>query len=199
MTDRAEIVERLGRPRAVPRSVGEGVAALIAARGDARKLKAVFERSLVPMVMWDGDRRYVDVNRPASLWFRLSADEMRRYTMDDLAPADRLGVIERDWARMLEAGCKVNHYVAARPDGSRVDTAFCAIANVLPGLHVSVFAPVDWPEDELGAIEDDGSDPLASLTAREIEVLALAADGLSGPELAAQLVLSPATVRTHFQ
>src|SRR5579884_1073525 len=124
---------------------------------------------------------------------------MRRYTMDDLAPADQLGVIEREWARMLDTGCTASHYLAARPDGARVDIVFCAIANVLPGLHVSVFAPVDWPEDELGAIEDYGSDPFASLTAREIEVLALAADGLGGPELAEQLVLSPATVNTHFK
>jgi DNA-binding CsgD family transcriptional regulator len=37
------------------------------------------------------------------------------------------------------------------------------------------------------------------LTPREIEVLALAAEGLSGPGIAEQLVLSPATVKTHFQ
>jgi DNA-binding CsgD family transcriptional regulator len=38
-----------------------------------------------------------------------------------------------------------------------------------------------------------------SLTAREIEVLLLAADGHSGPELAQQLSLSPATVNAHFK
>ena len=30
-------------------------------------------------------------------------------------------------------------------------------------------------------------------------MLALAADGLSGPELAQELVLSPATINTHFK
>lgn len=37
------------------------------------------------------------------------------------------------------------------------------------------------------------------LSEREREVLQLAADGLGAPEIAKRLVLSPATVRTHFQ
>jgi PAS domain S-box-containing protein len=41
-----------------------------------------------------------------------------------------------------------------------------------------------------------GSRPLSG---REIEVLRLAAEGLSGPEIAEQLVLGPATVKTHFE
>jgi DNA-binding CsgD family transcriptional regulator len=39
----------------------------------------------------------------------------------------------------------------------------------------------------------------AVLSDREVELLQLAADGLSGPEIARRLSLSPATVKTHFE
>jgi DNA-binding CsgD family transcriptional regulator len=47
--------------------------------------------------------------------------------------------------------------------------------------------------------QDSHLDTVIALTAREIEVLLLAADGHSGPELAQALMLSPATVNAHFK
>jgi DNA-binding NarL/FixJ family response regulator len=44
-----------------------------------------------------------------------------------------------------------------------------------------------------------GRDLLADLTARERQVMALAAEGHSNGEIAAKLFLSPLTVRTHIQ
>jgi DNA-binding CsgD family transcriptional regulator len=187
------------RLRRVQRSVGAAAEAVLGARGETQKLKRIFEHSDVPMVMVDGRRRYVEVNRPARLWFRLSLDELRTFAIGDLTPAPRDGVMEQTWARLLDVGCVAGRYPVAGNDGSRLDVVYYGLAHVLPGLHLIAFAPADWPEDELEAIEDDRPDAFISLTPREIEVLTLAADGLSGPELAQALVLSPATVRTHFK
>jgi DNA-binding CsgD family transcriptional regulator len=151
------------------------------------------------MVLVDARRRYVDVNHLARLWFRLSLEEIRMYTVDDLMPTDQSGVIERQWARLLETGHVAGDYLEVKPDGARIAVAFKGIAHVLPGLHVIVFAPADWPDGELGATGDDGADDSAPLTQRELEVLALAADGLAGPALARELALSPTTVNTHFK
>jgi DNA-binding NarL/FixJ family response regulator len=44
---------------------------------------------------------------------------------------------------------------------------------------------------------DLAPDSMAVLTERELEVVALVAHGLTNDEIAAELVLSPATARTH--
>jgi two-component system nitrate/nitrite response regulator NarL len=50
-----------------------------------------------------------------------------------------------------------------------------------------------------GEIRVRGVDDQPPLTTREHEILVLVAGGLSAPGIAEQLVLSPATVRTHLQ
>jgi DNA-binding CsgD family transcriptional regulator len=198
MTGSTTRSDRVPHTDHVPPSVRATAEAVIGARGEAPRLKRIFEHSHVPMVMVDGRRRYVDGNRPARLAFRLSLAEMRRYGIDDLTPPHLIRVLEDAWAQLLDTGCVAGRYQVAGPDGSRLEIVYCGLAHVLPGLHLIAFAPADWPEHELD-IDDEGPNAAASLTPREIEVLALAADGLSGPKLAQELVLSPATVNTHFK
>jgi ATP/maltotriose-dependent transcriptional regulator MalT len=84
------------------------------------------------------------------------------------------------------------------PVGTHLHVTYYALADALPGVHLIAFAPAEWPERELvGDLPRVA--PFPTLTPRELEVLSLAADGSSGPEIAPQLVVSPTTVRTHFQ
>ena len=182
----------------VSRRVGAAAEAVLGARDKAWNLMRIFEHSHVPMVMVDGSRRYIEVNRLARLWFRRSLNEMRSLAIGDLTPAPRDGSMQQAWARLLDIGSIAGRYPVDGNDGRRLDIVYYGLAHVLPGLHLIAFAPADWPEDELDRTEDRAPD-IASLTPREIEVLALAADGLNGPDLAHELVLSVATVNTHFK
>jgi PAS domain S-box-containing protein len=174
------------------------VTAVRGAVGEQRRLREVFDGTPIPMVMVDGERRYLDGNGPARLMFRINLEELRGYRVDDLTPPHMTGVLDQIWTRLLTTGWISGSYDVAGPDGSRFEVAYYALANVLPGVHLGAFTLADWPDDELNVLEADADDPAIPLTPREIEVLTLAARGYSGPQIARQLVLSPATVKNHF-
>lgn len=182
----------------VPRSIRAVAAAACNARGDATKLDRIMEQSPVPMAMIDGERRYVEANRPARLMFRLSLDELRGCRVDDLTPRYMRERLEELWAQLLSERWTTGTYLVSGRDGSLIEVVYWTMANALPGLHVGVFAPAGWPDDELLAPDREDLGPPTSLTPRESEVLTLAARGFSGPEIAEELVLSRATVKTHL-
>jgi DNA-binding NarL/FixJ family response regulator len=122
-----------------PPIVGAAAEAAVRARGQALRLKRVFDRSHVPMVMLDDRRHHVDANRPARLAFRLSLAQLLRLTSDDVVPRDELPIL------------------------------------------------------------DEGTGRANALTSRQREILQLAAEGLSAPGIAEELVLSRSTVGTHFE
>jgi DNA-binding CsgD family transcriptional regulator len=197
MTQRARPLTEPSRSELVRRNVAAALEAVLDARVQVPELRRIFEHSRVPMVMTDGRPRIVEINHTARLWFRLNRDEMRTFAIGDVTPADPPGGIELAWSRLLEVGRVEGRYPAYAPDGSRLDLVYCGVAHIVPGLHLIAFAPADWPAPEFDAITDDRHEASAALTPREIELLALAANGLTGPDLAQQLFISPATVRSH--
>ncbi|HXA54492.1 MAG TPA: response regulator transcription factor [Solirubrobacteraceae bacterium] len=66
-----------------------------------------------------------------------------------------------------------------------------ALRNVLEGRAVM---PAGWH-----AISTQGSDPLATLSAREREILSLLSCGMSNKQIAAQLTISSNTVKFHLR
>ncbi|MFL5906540.1 MAG: LuxR C-terminal-related transcriptional regulator [Solirubrobacterales bacterium] len=184
----------------IPSGVRPSADAVRAARGRVSELRRVVEQSRIPMVIVDNKRRYLEVNRSALLFFRRSLTEMRRLRVDDFTRPDRLGMLETVWRQMMETGCVAGTGQAATPDGGRFDTGYWGMANVLPGKHVFAFAlGLARVGDEPTGPGDRETAPFSPLTPRELDLLQLAAHGLSGPKIAERLVLSRSTVRTHFE
>jgi DNA-binding CsgD family transcriptional regulator len=148
--------------------------------------------------MVDDHRRYVEANRAARSALALTIDELRQLRVDDMTPPNLWPLLESNWERMLDTGC-VMSYEVAPPGGNYLGFSYYWIADVLPARHLIAFVPPGWPvargEPDT---RDHGFALVSPLTRREQQVLELAADGLNGPLIAKELVLSTATVRTHF-
>jgi PAS domain S-box-containing protein len=121
----------------------------------------------------------------------------------------RQPVIETDLSGMLDA----RRAAAAERLGLRSGLAFPAVADDGPLAVLSYYSLDRRPPNERlgrtltglgreigrflsGRRADLG---MGTLTPRELQVLRLAAEGRSGPQIAASLVVSPATIKTHFE
>jgi DNA-binding CsgD family transcriptional regulator len=185
----------------LPRWVGAYAEKAIAARGNLELVRQLLDDSPIPMVIYDDDRRYVEANHPAEVALGMSRDELRRRRLDDLTPAHLIPALHAGWARLMETGVWAGPYDSGQPEsGTWLGIVYYCLANLLPGQHFNVFAPMGWPGAHTSAeVLVDANGGSAALTPRELEVLQLAATGRNGPMIADELVVSQATVNTHFQ
>jgi DNA-binding CsgD family transcriptional regulator len=183
----------------VPAALRQATRAVSAIRGRALQLHRLFNRSLIPMLMVDNERRYIEVNPAARLFFRMSLQELRQRRIDDLT-ADWPEMIAR-WEDLMEQGTLSDRHCLTLKDGSSLCIFYAAQANALPGHHLIVFVPADWPGDELDELQPGagGDELLSSLSGRQREVLRLVAMGANASQIAAELSISEATVRTHVK
>ena len=168
------------------------------ALADPKRLERLFNETDYPMLTVDGERRYLEVNRPARLLIRRTLDEMRQMRIDDLTPADGVEILESAWHELVTTGSVNGSYALGFPDGTRLDLVYSAISFPHRARHLIVFTPATWSEHELAQSRSAGANLAIELTPRELEVLSLAAMGNSAPRMAEQLVIGESTVKTHL-
>ena len=184
----------------LPSALRAAAGTIGASRGRALQLHAVFDRSLIPMVMVDSQRRVEQVNAAARLLSRMSLADLRGRRIDDFTQPQNLPVLAAEWAELMQRGTRTGRYHVVFPDGGTLWILYAGIANALPAQHLIVFVPADWPGDELDSIQPAKEDKTGpGLSHRQVDVLRLVAVGASASEIATELSISEATVRTHVK
>jgi DNA-binding NarL/FixJ family response regulator len=169
------------------------------ARNQPQQLDRVLARSPVPLVLMDESRRFRHANTAACMTLRLGLGDLLSRRAHDIVLPFAMTTFETAWAQMRDAGLvEVEDLALEGGDEAPVTVTARGIAEAMPGLYLAGFAPSSLSGEKLAVLPND-SQPAAPLTPRELELLQLAADGLCGPMIAEELVLSRATVRTHFE
>lgn len=175
-------------------------------------LFAIFEHSRNPMLLADDDRNYVNVNEAACDLLGYPPGQLVGMRIDDITLPEYRPFLDDTWAAFLARGGSIGVFPVVRADGTTVDVEFNATANVVPGLHLSIFINplASGAADGLDADADEDKvtdEPVAVLTARggrlltddERTVMTLLALGQNWHDIAADLETDVASVRALTQ
>jgi PAS domain S-box-containing protein len=115
-------------------------AAQDALRRNEQLLRAIFEGALDAMLLADDQGRYVDANPAACELFGVPHDELMGRNLVEFAGPGYDG--EAAYRSFREQGRMRGEFPLKRPDGARRVLDFSAVANVVPGLHLSVLRDI---------------------------------------------------------
>ncbi|MEA2450954.1 MAG: two-component system, NarL family, nitrate/nitrite response regulator NarL [Thermoleophilaceae bacterium] len=133
------------------------------------------------LVVIDDDRRYLAASDNATALIGARPDGVLRSRLHEDVPPEHRPTLDRIWAKFDEKGALSGTTEVLRRDGARTAVTLIGTWNFGAGQHHAEIA--------LGL----------GTTVRELEVLQLAADGLNTLQIAARLVISPLTVKSHFE
>ncbi len=163
--------------------------------GWERLFWTVFERTANPVALLDEQRRIVELNDAAVALLGGDREALIGRSMgDSVLPSERARAAA-EWEQFLRSGEYTGSRDLLRADGSTARVEFAAKLVDVGEQHRAVY--VLTPEEA-----DDAAAPTAAelvLTAREREIVRLIALGRDTSEIAAELHVSPETVRSHVR
>jgi PAS domain S-box-containing protein len=161
----------------------------------------VFRRTSNPIALLDDQRRIIDINDAGlALVDRSHAEVLGLDITGIVLPAERADA-ERQWEAFMRSGAYTGSRDLLRPDGSTVEVDFAARLAVVGGRRLAIYVILSKSGLPTGAWPSARRNRSAAsaLTKREREVVTLIAMGLETDEIAAELHVSPETVRTHVR
>ena len=168
-----------------------------APRGWAGLFWGAFKRSHTAMVLIDKGRRHVEVNGAyLSLVGYRRNQLIGRPVWEIVEGGPRLS--EAQWEAALARREALGHIRLVCADGRIVKVDYAAHPEIADGRPLVLFVGLHV-ERRQRRHRLKGQAGQKELTAREREIIRLVARGESGPEIAAELHISYATVRTHVR
>jgi PAS domain S-box-containing protein len=160
------------------------------------QLEVIYRTAFDAFLVLDDERRFIHVSESATTLLGASVEHVLTRCLEHFTPEEHWPALERLWADLEREGSRRGFHELLRGDGSRTTIGFRATWNFGPGQHLVAAQETRRRRNAAGG---RGQQKKQTLTRREQEVLQLAADGRSPPEIARILVVSPGTVKTHFQ
>ncbi len=167
------------------------------------------------MALVDRELRFVDVNQAAAELYERPRESVVGQPAGTDFVGGRSSAASGEWQELLRDNELYGERVISRPSGAPLRVSYAAHATSVNGqwlaLFVTLSAKLEPYGSELIGASLPGDGPQTSgagdsfgrlggsLTRREREVVQRVALGRSTPQIAADLSLSPATVRSHVR
>lgn len=166
--------------------------------GWERAFWLTFERSSTGIALVDEQRRFVEVNDALLAITGGSRGEIVGTSVVDAIPPSERPRAQREWHAFLRSGGDYSGGGSiVRTDGSEVKIEVAARLTTVGGHRLAIC--VVTLGSESGPSVKPGTGPERALTQREREVVTLIALGRESPQIAKELYISTATVRTHVR
>jgi PAS domain S-box-containing protein len=159
---------------------------------------SAFRGSRNAMVLLDEQRRHVDVNGAYLKLLGYPRDELvGRPVSDFVAGGPQLS--DQQWRTTIARGEFSGESALVRADGTTVTVQYAGHTEVVTGERLVLFVALSTSRWGRHSRRDAHRGAPETLSPREREIVRLVAAGETGPEIAEQLHISHATVRTHVR
>jgi PAS domain S-box-containing protein len=174
---------------------------------------SVFERSHIPMVLIDQDLRFVAINDTATSLYQYRREDVIGQPAGTHFVGGTSSLGAAQWQELLRNNELYGERLISHPAGTSMRVSYAAHSTTVDGQWLALFVTLSAklepegtelissaaPSEAAGLAPEALGSLAGALTPREREVVRRVALGRSTPQIASDLSLSPATVRSHVR
>jgi len=110
--------------------------------GPLDQYRSLFKHALDGILIADDDGRYVEANPAICELLGYSREELLSLGVDDITFGLQKDQVATLWRQFIDAGQLTGEYQLLTKDGNRLDMEYLAVANYVPGRHLSVIRDI---------------------------------------------------------